>query len=287
MKNKKRITVKVVIIMSILLISIKSIGQQSIKEEIPYIKPLFDFDYDKPLFDLNNSQLTNSCRFLRFYVLSGYIEGVEPVKGFINMDAIIDNEHSTVRSYWINSSIQDILTLGALKSGKVLLEVKDPSHYRYDSSKGAKLEWERKNTYCLEFLYPLSTTDFKEMQKEVCDIFGVTFKREKRLVDALVLTRTSKKDKIKSDNNGVGKYDMKGYFHNVPLDRMSDPLNEAEMPPFVNETGYKGNVDMDLKLQSWNDLFVLKKALQKYDLDINKEKREVEMFVITENGFKK
>jgi len=269
--------------MILLLNAFPTFAQQPDSASVVYHRPLFDFDPKKPPFKLAAEQLSNRNRLLRFSVLTGYREGVEPVSGFANFSSHGDKETGTRRLYMFNLSIQDMLTFGHYQSNRVILEVKNPSLYRYDPSQGPEYEWLRKNGHCFELLLPEGTIKGADVLiKELARVFRVEFSLKKRMVNALVLVRTSNKDKIKSTEKGEGYYNMRGYFNNVPINRLLDPLNKAGLPPALDETGYKDPVDLDLHLASWTDLTVLRRELQRYDLDIKEEKREVEMFVIKE-----
>ena len=143
---------KPIITLIIVLINVCSgVAQEIDTIPITYRKPLFDFELTKPVFKLNEEQQKNSNRFLRFSVLTGYRQGVIPIQGFANFANYQDENNGTTRLYMFNLSIQDILTHGLYKSNRVLLEVKNPSHYRYDSSLGSKEEWTKRDRESSDF----------------------------------------------------------------------------------------------------------------------------------------
>lgn len=250
---------------------------------VSYRRPLFGFNPLKSSFKLDQEQKINKHYFLRMSILTGYREGVESIQGLGNFRTNEDKENATKRFYMYNLSIQDMLTHGFYNSSRIVLEVKDPSRYRYDPSQGSEYEWLRKNGHCFEFILPSGAVQgVKTLEKELCRIFGVEIGLKKRMVNTLVLVRTSKIDKIRSTQIGEPNDDGSGNFRNVPIDHLSSPLYLAGLPPMVDETGYKDHVDLDLKITSWKDLPALRKELQRYDLDLKEEKREFEMFVITE-----
>lgn len=248
-----------------------------------YRKPLFDFNDQKTVFKLKDEQLNNKNRFLRFYTVTGYREGVKPNIGAfgINFNSIIDTVSGVQLLTMYNLSIAEIVTHGLVRRNEIFLDVDDPSKYIYDPAYGDKINWMRKNAYCYELVLPLGTIKgIQTLDEYISNSFGVKFGMEKRLVKALILVRTSTIDKLKSAGKGEGKYDMKGYFNNVPIDRLNHPLAEAGLPPMVDETGYKDPVDMDLKIESWTDLSAIRKELHRYDLDLIDGMRELDMFVI-------
>lgn len=255
--------------------------------QISYRRPLFEFKPIQRTFALDKQQSVNKSGFLRYSLLSSYREGVAQLNnnGFTNFMAVADKNNGTRTLYMYNLSIQDMLTYGFYQSNKVVLEVKDASRYRYDVSQGSKREWMRKNAHCFELTLPIEKFQTQDLiLNELSRIFGVTCGMKKRLVNALVLVRISSQDKLRSKGTGAPSYDITGHFNNISIagDRFGDHLYKAGMPPVVDETGYKDPVDMELNISDWKNLAEVKKALNRYDLDLKEEKREVLMFVITE-----
>ncbi|MBB5620640.1 hypothetical protein HDE69_001689 [Pedobacter cryoconitis] len=277
---------KYYIIFSLVLLFFKGVAQND-TSSFKYRKPLFDFNYQKPVFKLQNEQLSNKHRFLRFSVVTGYREGVKQGPGpfGLNFTSSIDTVTGLQILSMYNLSIADIVTHGMVRRNEIFLEVDDPSKYIYDPKYGDKENWMRKNAYCYELALPLGTIKgVNTLDEYLANLFGVKFGMEKRLVKALILVRTSTLDKLKSAGKGEGKYDMKGYFNNVPIDRLNHPLAEAGLPPMVDETGYKDPIDMNLKIDSWTDLPALRTELHRYDLDLIDGMRELEMFVIKKSN---
>lgn len=246
-----------------------------------YRKPLFDFNNKKPVFNFEKLAVTNRNRFLRYSALTGYREGVKPLRRFFASE--IDTLSGTHRIYMYNLSIEDLFTHGLVTSNYVFLDVKDPSKYRWEPKYGPHDAWLRKNAYCYEFMMPIGVIkDIAIAEEDLAAMLSLKVSNEKRNVKTLILVRTSSKDKIKSLGIGKEKYDLKGAFNNTTLDRLSHPLFEAGMPPFIDETGYKGRVDLDLHVKSWSDIIEVRKELHRYDLDLKEETRPFEMLVIKE-----
>ena len=254
-----------------------------------YTKPLFDFDYNKPVLNILSEKNTDGM--LRYSTLTGYREGVEPRANYA-----IYKKSGAMLVYKHNMSIEDMILGGMRKSSHVILEVKDPSKYRYDSKYGQEQEWLRKNGHCFEMMLPdaslfkpgeLSPEWSKKggtAQKELARLLGIEFGFEKRIIDVLVLVRTSNEDKIKSKGEGEPGWDHNGLMNNIDGlgSHIQSILYEADFPPMVDETRYTGLVDLDLKLEKGMSLDQIRKALQHYDLELKQEKREYEMFVIRE-----
>ena len=103
---------KLEIIIFLLFLVVEVDGQQVDTSEIRKDKGLIEFSYFRPVFKLNNEQSKNTYRHLRFSVVTGYREGVEPISGFGSFSNFVDTISGTARAYMINLSIQDLLSLG-------------------------------------------------------------------------------------------------------------------------------------------------------------------------------
>ena len=263
-----------------------TVSAQADTSQFLYKKPLFDFDYGKPVFKFQKEQLLNKNRLMRYFILTGYREGVKPISGQFGLNYIyqVIRDQGLQRYSMYNLSITDMVTRGIVKGGKfeIVLEVKNPSKYDYVADYGNKLIWMRKNSYCFETIYPIGIDINKLVDDQLCDLFGIKFGFETRLRKVLILCRTSGLDKIKSKGKGEEMYDMNGYFNNVVIDRISEPMRAAGLPPIVDETGYKDPIDLNMNIKSWKDISAVRRELQKYDLDLIEGNREITVFVIRE-----
>jgi len=246
------------------------------------------FDYDRPLFKFQDEQRINPNKLLRYTAVTRYREGIAPIKGQFNVNfkGYNDEETGTRRIFMYNLSIQDMLTHGLIKPSQVILEVKDPSKYRYDVKYGSETEWLRKNGYCYEILVPLGVLKgMGTIDNEIQKFFNVTSRWEKRNVKTWVLVRTSSAEKFKASGGTAFIDHVHGIYRNVNIGWLGAPLNEFGPIPFLDETGYNEpvNIDLGINLNAISDFTELRKALQKYDLDLKEEIREKLMFVITEN----
>lgn len=246
-----------------------------------------DFKPGNPVFKLQSEQLMNKNRRLYFTVLTGYRAVAKPFYGTagLNFNNYRDSVNGTQRLAMYNLSIPEMLSHFPVNPHKLFLEVKDPSKYVYDSKYGSKEDWIKKNTYCYEWVAPIGTLSVNLLNSSLARLFDIQFGLEKRMVPVLVLFRTSQIDKLKSAGKGESKYDEAGNFNNKPIseNRFSSQMDITyEMLPVVDETGYKGPVDMQLNIKDWRNLAEVRKALQRYDLDLKEGKREIEVLVIKE-----
>lgn len=244
---------------------------------------LIKFDYQKPTFKLNEEQSQNHNRHLHYSIITGYRRGVKPYKGIASFEVYHNKENGTSRFCMYNLSVIDLLNLGfGSEANRIILLVKDRDKYFYDPTKGVKEDWLIKNSYCFEYLIPEGTLyDMNIIRQEVASYFELAFDKEKVYVDALVLFRTSSADKISAIEGGSPIF-KDGVMKNVKLKMLSSWIDDALLPPLKDETGYEGNVDIILKNSDKKDFAYFKKELNKYDLDIKIEKRELEMLIISE-----
>lgn len=249
-----------------------------------------EIDYSKPF--ANNVQMNKA---LSYITLTPFKEGVHNKKISSSLDSIT----KTRRNYFLNFSIlnayktlwshlMDIKPLSST-ANRIILNVKDKSKYIYEPSYGPKEEWERKNQICYESITPDTGGDLQDqyrlMISDLNRLLGTEAHWEKRKIKCLVLLKIAKEDRIKSKG---GESDLSfdkpiKSFRNTSLDNLVYTLNNYEgNPPTFNGTGYKDNIDMDLKINSWTDIQKIKEELQQYGLDLREEERELDMFVLTE-----
>ncbi len=279
--------IKILLLMAIWSFGILCHAQKNTTEIDP---ALADFAYNQLPFKLNGAQKKNATLMFRSSVLTGYREGVKPIQGTmgVNFQRFDDLSTGTARIAMFNLSIQDMLTHGLYAgiNSRIILEVKDPSRYRYEPSYGPEVDWLRKNGYCFEMILPALTLNSASIfENELSRLLNVSFGREKRRTEVLVLYRTSEVDKIKSAglNNGINaKYTSDGNLRTALINQLIEVMYQAGMPPVVDGTNYDGAIDLDLNIKNWRNLDEVKAALRKYDLGLKPELREIEFFVIKE-----
>ncbi|MET3538962.1 TlpA family protein disulfide reductase [Chryseobacterium limigenitum] len=140
------------------------------------------------------------------------------------------------------------------------------------------------NLYNYEFIIPEQKSDslYNYMLEDLNRYSGYTVTLEKRPVKCLVLIRTTMKDKLATKGGEKRSTFPRtpSILRNVPLKNMVNMLNgEINIKElFIDETRYTGNVD--LEVSGVTDIATLKEDLQKYDLDLIPEERQVLMMVI-------
>ncbi|WP_316839247.1 TlpA family protein disulfide reductase [Pedobacter gandavensis] len=263
------------------------------------------FHYDKPLFNVSDVNFKNEKRILQYSGILGYQEGAYTKSG-----SVIDTIRGTKRYYLINHSIlaaykrlwEDVKTTAVIPippSGtniftptQLILEVKDRSRYIYDKSKDYRENWKRMNEISYEFVTSDTGLTAKEISKKMIDDldrrFGLYGRWEKRQIKCLALVRTSSLDKLKSVATG-NEFEFRldesiKKIRNSAIGNLVLWLNNYHgNPPVFNETNYKGNIDIDLNISSWTDIYALRKALQAYDLDLKETTRNLDVFILKDD----
>ena len=248
-----------------------------------YVRPLFDFNQQKTLFAFNAEQLANENRYLRYYALTGYREGVSTTTGNFGLSfSTVDYKNSGTRLlYMYNVSIGEMLTHRIGDSDWIIYEVKDPSRYRYVANNGPRDAWLRKNGLCFEIMLPSGSMDISLVDTLLSSRLGLTWGWEKRQMKALVLFRSSKAEKFSPRNTDKSGAKGKRGFIGLGFNAVGQAL-AVEGRPFIDQTGYGGLVDIDFEVKDPKDLADINRQLRRYDLSVKEELRELNMFVIKE-----
>lgn len=253
-------------------------------------KDLMKFDESLPL--LQNLYGTDVLNLVYNSVVTRYVDGL-----FAGNGTRVSPDSSYAVLYHYNRPVLGLYeyALGfALKSMPRVLEVSDRKRYEKGGMEWA--EWAPANTYCYELTAPFRNSPGEMrawMLQDLNRIFDLNGRMEKRKMPCRVLVRV--KNGGESFATRGGKPSKKWpkqageatILCNQPLSVLVSRLNgEHDYQAFtVDETGYAGNVDLELKAPLDNhDL--LKKELNKYGLDLIVTERELDVFVLTEKGFK-
>lgn len=263
----------------ILLCAIANAQVQPETKPLAYKPPMSEYTPDKPSFDLTEQFKHNENGMLRYYLLSGYKEGVKPIQ----MKLILDTATHTQRVVMVNLSIEEMLTRDKIGKNLVFLDVKDPSKYRYNTSYGSQIEWMRKNAHSFELMMPDQMKNPAVLADTLLhSLFNVKTRQEERVVRALVLKRTSAKDKIKATGGGQLIDNQNGHYANVHLSEFTNALENEGTSPVIDETNYNGLININLGITDWRDLSVIRKALKKYHLELVEEDRNLNVFILSE-----
>ncbi len=251
------------------------------------------FDPEQPLLAGANFMAIDNVEDLR--ILTKHVEGFPT-----QVTATINKEGVKSRIIALNCSIAQLLNLGYSKFNRTLvgtrnrtiLEVKDTVRIKGPNYKlvgqQAWNEWYKTTTFCYEII--VSHRDpiklWKEMQDDLTKYFPeYQTTIEKRKSKTLVLVRLTKEDLLKTGGGVAEHSDNKYNFHlrNAPWKTLPIRLQTyyLQLLPttLIDETGITGNVDLDITA-NMSSVPELRKALQKYGIDIIEAERDVDYIVI-------
>ncbi|HSC40186.1 MAG TPA: hypothetical protein VLD19_20015, partial [Chitinophagaceae bacterium] len=257
-----------------------------------------DADTAKTFLQINPAQLPDKNIPLRYAAVFGYRPGGYSIRG-----VAYDRLRHTRRVYFTNDIILSAyfhywheLRDPDFKKGlaytpdsnRIIMEVKSRYPYAFpDELHEHNDEYHRTHMICYESVAPDDGASRGALARAVIadldHLLGLHGRFETRKTKCLVLVRTSTEDKLKAPANvtqTTGRESV-GAWHNRSLKDLAETINKRSMP-VLDETGYTGNVYMDLNISSWTDIPALRKALHAYDLDLKEEERDLELFILTE-----
>lgn len=262
----------------------------------------------EPIFTPDPGQLDTASTFMKYAAISDYKDGVNS-EGIGGAGIVRDQRKKTIRAFFLNHPIYNaylinwsqIINSGDLirpsfliQPNQIIWEVQDKSKYIFTEGSGGFQGWLRTNGICFESLNPDSgQTDVDVHKTIIADLdrlFGLHARWEKRKEKVLIMVRIDKTIPLKSKRSLTDEYDdrliTKGSVHQLrdsPLGTLIKQINQQAGNPYVfDETDYTEKIDLDLNFSSWTDIAGLKKALQRYGLDLKEEERVVDKFVFTE-----
>lgn len=249
-----------------------------------------DFNPSLPLLQAGNGG-TNASVLSRS-VFTAYLPGVGTPSG-----VSISGDSALRRRYFVNMPLLRLYSFvfNDLPSNRVILEGNIASGLITIVADSA---WKAGHYYCYELTVPFSTSREQIrrcMQKDLDSYFGLYSRMERRLIDCYALVLTG--DSMAFQSKGVKK--AQGLLKNdagiqtmycQPLSIFTDALNRQYpgftlRPVVLDETGYTGLADLELKIKDLQDLAALRKVLQPVGLDIISCKREINMLIISPSKF--
>ncbi|WGQ11542.1 redoxin domain-containing protein [Pedobacter gandavensis] len=247
----------------------------------------YDFDPKRRLFSLNESGLyAKSNRFQEVSGITGYRAGIDYRRGIAFDDDTLKHDY---RISFYNKSIVDAYKALLFQSdtvkrsfiltpGRIILQVKDPSKYIYNSELGLKDAWDRENMFCYEMLSTQLLKKTERIKRVIQDLnfkLDLNARWEKRKVNCIVIYKAN--PAIDPDTVSIPKVPaMKIIFSAIPL--IAFDMSQ-QYPPAIDESGYKESIYL-LPMNGEKD--TLRKQLQRYGFDYKEAEREIEVMVISE-----
>lgn len=240
-------------------------------------KDIFNFNDNVPVIAEGNGRWVNRALYY------SYIMHTIPaqVADILDSNHIIKNSASIAELFKI--AFNEVVKYNFNPSNRVILEVKDKARYIYPENAQDIDKWAKNNAYYYELKIPASDADklYQFMQQDLERYFNVNAYVTQRKIMCLVLVRTGNLSKFKSKGGKMDSniYSAAGdtacYFHNYTLGGIMQklqPIYQYKLStPFIDGTGYKQKVDIELSRNAIGKLPLLRKGLSKYNLKLVKE----------------
>jgi thiol-disulfide isomerase/thioredoxin len=259
-----------------------------------------EYNVNKPLvvFDSSNTPfLKNIPAVISYSSFSNHLDGISQ-----SFQKKYDSAKQTFRVQMINMPVVKMYMLTnerywtVFPPTHILYEVKDKSRYDYEQfDKGDnRVEWEKKNTYCYDAVFPayLSKEEIKEQVTNQLDMaLGIQGRFEKKQVDCWVLESNLKfTEKVKQNPSADSLWRNHEEWGYISIADILFQLNwHNGNPPVVDETGITNESQekhyLWLPSADFGNKELMNEQIQPYGLSIVSGKQEVEMLVITENGY--
>jgi len=221
-------------------------------------------------------------------LLSGYTAGLKGGMDILPADGLLSRKIVLRNSPLVNH-FRTAFSDGKKWFGNssIILDVKNPSKLEYPKN-GDFNTWIRENGYCYELQLPKEHDSqiYNQMKEDLKRFFpNYEARIERRLQKVLALVRTSDNDKLAS-KGGKAESKFSGFgakMQNIYLNMLTSQLSvffwQNSPLPIVNETSYRGKVDIEIKADMM-DLKAVNEELNKYDLQFIEKEKETEVLVI-------
>jgi thiol-disulfide isomerase/thioredoxin len=268
----------------------------------PIKRDVTDYDNSHPLFTLDENNIPFFSFPTKDYysVFTSYMPGIPRVRTYnskTKSEYIPDSVNQTERIAFINFPIL-FLYLKACNQklnfpqSRMIFEIRDTQRLVYNKEAAYKTVWDQNNTYCYEAVFPVNISIWKRNEKICSDLnlyLNMNGRMETRKVKCLVLVRNGGSDALlKKTLRKVSKVEKEdeNIARQISISDVVFSLNHTLYnPPVFDETGYKDKQYLELSLKQLSDIELAKVVLERYGLKFKEEEREVEMFVLTENGY--
>ncbi|SJZ66101.1 Thiol-disulfide isomerase or thioredoxin [Sediminibacterium ginsengisoli] len=255
---------------------------------LPFKYEQMKFDAGRSFFERGNGEIPP--KFLFQSALSGYMTAI----GGRTQGESKGIYPGTTRYYYLNYSVLALyrrVIEDRLPGNRIILEVQDSARFVLPADAKQRTDWQQKNLYCYEVTAPDLTPKSQLMQQMLSDLnnnLHLNGRIEQKRVKCRILIRNEKVQVANSGLPAESHVSKNGFsLRNKPVRTLLSHLNnwniQERIPPIVlDETNYKGNIDLALQISDIRDLQALRAALQPFGLDMTEEERLVEVLVLTE-----
>ncbi|RZK40566.1 MAG: DUF3738 domain-containing protein, partial [Pedobacter sp.] len=261
------------------------VNLEDYRERRKYLTSLFDREYEPSV--------------ISYSYLSKAIPGVN-LNGSIGKNGLSFHNYDLMNLY--REAFGEQGKNDFSKKWNIVLDVNDTQRFISPKEEELAYDWKRKNLYNYALLLPENMSDerFSMMRSDLKRYLGFDARVEKKLISSMILVTVGNTNKLKSKKTGPSNFRMSDIrtsqidsvrrLINRPFKTFSNILGSWVAlrleKPFVDETGYSGNVDIELNgnaVDSFN-LGKIRAQLKQYGLDLIEQKRPIDVLVIREKG---
>lgn len=254
------------------------------------------FDPSLPLVNHAGLKLSLKPSPLYYSIISKYYSGIGS-----DEKVIADSSNETKRLTFFNYPIKNLYSR-AMQSNlptltnRTIYNVREVNRYIYDKRVDYADSWNAKNTFCYEAVYPIKEKDstlYMKLKIDLDNYFSLSTKIENRLVDCFVITKEKDMPRHKGNTGedtdikveSVDSLRFQVSLKNAAFQNLVFNLNKMiGMPPVLDESKYSDLVNMKFEINPNSNYQELKDSLKKLGLKLNSQKRELPMFIISENN---
>jgi len=169
----------------------------------------------------------------------------------------------------------------------VSVDITDSLHYFFPANDTSFYRRLKSDAYCFELSLP-EQVNYKDalalMNQELCTYFGVTSTIEKRKTTCYYLRRIpdglTLDTKFKQPNTVYDKGTGYAKYENVAVKQLISLLTSKNLPVIVDETGYSGNIDIEIYLPKDRTIETTNTALKQSGLILEAGTKELDHLVI-------
>ncbi len=245
-------------------------------------RPRLNFTWNKPIFINGNGGQEPSVYLYRSF-LTPFIDGVFGA-GFDH-----DNSGKIIRIYQYGVSLKMLIIaanpeFGHFQPARIKIKVRDPEPFDFDLNNDSL---RRKNEFDYEAVFPPANRSVAQayFKQDIGRYFPYSIDSAS-IKDSCWVLKVSRVKKLKVNRTAERgtNYDenigLPIFFNNMPVSEIVRAFENIYKSPFIDETGYNGNLWLTLPPNLLNSN-ALQISLAKQGIILTKEPREIEYAVIS------
>ncbi len=242
-------------------------------------------DISRPLFVNGNGELPMEYKYRSF--VTGYVDGIQGVYFFSKKgkDTVTGYHHVNrpLKSLYLAAYPE----LRNIHTHHTVYETKQPEYFKYE---GDFDEWMRKYYVTYDLTCPPVGIDSARalMRADLDRYFNFRLYADERMIECFVLSipsaealRTKPPAGITKETNIQDRLGDAKYLYGYPLGTLTMVLGNRYFMPFLDESGFQGEVYLDLPSDLTEEPALIA-SLAKQGIVLKKEKRKMRVLVIAD-----